>query len=137
MIDSSRKDIMEDVNQDLEPLTQKCQKVKSTLLTVSRNLKSQIDANAQEIFEVGNQKTSGRSSVDFSGDVARLDNRLSALESETANLFTQSEGINFNNMGFRSKNDSDAWIETHTPGGNFGFVVDFHTMMEHNCGKQG
>ena len=108
IIDSSRRIIMEDVKQDLEPLTQNCQKVKSTLLTVSRHLKSQIDANAQEFFEVGNQNTSGGTRVDFSGDIARLDKRLSALESETANLFTQSEGTNLNNMGFRSKKDSDA-----------------------------
>ena len=103
MIDSSKKIVMEEVQQDLEPLTQKCQKVKSTLLGVSRNLKSQIDANAQENFEVRNQRTSRGTGVDFSGDIARLDNRLSGLESETANLFTQSEGISFNNMGFRSK----------------------------------
>ena len=132
MIDVSRKNIMEDFKQDLEPITQKCKKVKSTLLTVSKNLKSQIDANAQEIFEVGNQKSSGSTGTDYAGDIARLDNRLNSLELETANLATErGEGINFNNMGFRSKKDSDAWIETHTPGGNFGFVVDFHSMMEH------
>ena len=33
-------------------------------------------------------------------------------------------------MGFGSKNHSDAWLETYAPGGNFGFVIDFHTTTE-------
>ena len=30
-----------------------------------------------------------------------------------------------------SKQESDAWLEHHAPDGNFGLVVDFHTLMEH------
>ena len=132
MIEVSRSDIMGDIKQDMEPLSLKCNKVKSTLLTVSKNLKTQIDTNAQGIYDVANHKTTGGNSVDFSGDIARLDNILGSLELDTETLLTaQGEGINFNNMGFRSKKDSDAWIETYTPGGNFDFLVDFHTMMEH------
>ena len=54
------------------------------------------------------------------------------MEQEITNqISTKREAIHFHNMGFGSKNDSDAWLKTHTPGGKFGFVIDSHTMMEH------
>ena len=40
MIDGSRSGIMVDIKQDIEPLSMKCKKVESTLLAVSRNLKT-------------------------------------------------------------------------------------------------
>ena len=132
MIDISRSGIMADIKKDIEPLTMKCHKVKPTLLTVSQSLKAQIDINAQGIIDAANQGSPRGDNVDFSRDITRLDNILVVLEFKTASLVSgQGEGIEFNNMRFRGKKDSDAWIETHAPGGNFGFVVDFHTMMEH------
>ena len=30
-----------------------------------------------------------------------------------------------------TKEQSDAWLDLHAPNGNFGYIIDFHTMMEH------
>ena len=86
MIEVSRSDIMGDIKQDMEPLSLKCNKVKSTLLTVSKNLKTQIDTNAQGIYDVANHKTAGGNIVDFSRDIACLDNILGFLELDTKTL---------------------------------------------------
>ena len=39
--------------------------------------------------------------------------------------------VKFHSLDFTSKTDSDAWLEHHAPNGNFGLLVDFHTLMEH------
>ena len=41
------------------------------------------------------------------------------------------DGISFFNLGFRSKKESGAWLELNAPKKQFGFLVDFHTVMEH------
>ena len=34
-------------------------------------------------------------------------------------------------MGFLSKKDAYAWLETNAPGGNLGFIVHVYNLMEH------
>ena len=41
------------------------------------------------------------------------------------------DGVCFHNLGFQSKNEANSWLELHAPKNQFGFVVDFHTVMEH------
>ena len=44
---------------------------------------------------------------------------------------SKGEAIKFDNLGFPSKFESDALLELHVPAGNFGYIIDFHTLMEH------
>ena len=37
--------------------------------------------------------------------------------------------IKFHTLGFTSKDQADAWLDLHVPQGDFGFVIDFHTLM--------
>ena len=54
------------------------------------------------------------------------------MEQETTKLsLTDEKAIKFFNLGFTSKTESDAWLDTHVPSGDFGFVIDFHTLLEH------
>ena len=65
-------------------------------------------------------------------DVTRLDNRMMALEQEVArNRQADGEAVCFFNLGFRSKKESDAWLILNAPKEFFGYLVDFHTVMEH------
>ena len=42
---------------------------------------------------------------------------------------TDDESIKYYNLNFPSKGEADAWLDLHAPGGNFGFVIDFHTLQ--------
>ena len=67
-----------------------------------------------------------------SQDVQRLDNRMKSLEQEVArNRQADGDAVAFFNLGFRSKKEADAWLVMNAPKGNFGYMVDFHTVMEH------
>ena len=51
------------------------------------------------------------------------------------------ESVKFEDLGFGSFNKANAWLENNSPEGHFGFIVDFHTAMEHIArqinGKEG
>ena len=131
-IQTAKKETLEDIEIDVAPLKIKCNKVKTTLALVAKNLKKQADYNTQSILHLENTSVNPAPGVDFSGDIQRVEERLTILEHETANLkSSEGESIKFHNMGFHSKRDSDAWLELHVPGGSFGFIIDFHTLMEH------
>ncbi len=37
----------------------------------------------------------------------------------------------FHNLGFKSKRKADAWLIINAPKQEFGYLVDFYTVMEH------
>ena len=59
--------------------------------------------------------------------------RLSALEIEIQSLKALKDGtaVIFCGLGFKSINDSNNWLLQHSPGKDFGLVVDVHTVMDH------
>ena len=44
---------------------------------------------------------------------------------------SKDKAIRFFNLRFPSKGEADAYLDLHAPVGNFGFVIDFHTLLEH------
>ena len=65
-------------------------------------------------------------------DILAITNRLSKVEQELSRAkAAEGEAIVFHNLGFQSRNESNAWLELNAPKHQFGFVVDFHTIMEH------
>lgn len=60
---------------------------------------------------------------------------LQTLLDEVYKIKARVEGkekpVKFNGFNFNSKEDSDAWMETHNKEGRFGLLVDFHCAMEH------
>ena len=90
---------MEDIKQDMEPLAARCIKVKATLVSVSQNLKEHINRNAQNIKDVEDLQVINGTNVNFSGDIARWDNWLAALETEIANLITTRGSYQFSQYG--------------------------------------
>ena len=65
-------------------------------------------------------------------DILGIMSRLSRLEQELAkSKAADGEGVGFHNLGFQSRNEANAWLELHAPKNQFGFIVDFHTVMEH------
>ena len=66
-------------------------------------------------------------------DIQRLEYRILALEKEISKLaLTEEKAIKIFNLGFSSEGESDVWLDLHLPQGNFGYVIDFHTLLEHN-----
>ena len=112
--------------------------VKDTLINVTRTFKDQISMNARNINYL-EKSTSSRSTnilsdhtVDeLSGDFKELKIQVDNLDDRVKNMDSQGDVIQFHSLNFTSKSEADAWLEHHAPNGNFGLVVDFHTLMEH------
>ena len=65
-------------------------------------------------------------------DISGVTSRVTRLEQEiTRSRAAEGDGVGFNNSGFQSRNEANAWLELHAPKNQFGFIVDFHTIMEH------
>ena len=66
------------------------------------------------------------------GELASITSRMSRIEQEMARSnASEGDGVSFNTMGFQSNSESNAWLELNALKEQFGFVVDFHTVMEH------
>jgi len=59
--------------------------------------------------------------------------KIEDLEREIVTLRSanDNETVKFSNLGFRNKQDCDAWVESNHPGTDFGLVMDFHLVMAH------
>ena len=130
-MDSLEKGMLNKVEATILPLNAKCEKMKESLVKVAKGLKQHASYNTDCINSL--QQTSGNGGgIDYASDIERIDNRLAKLEHKTSSLAqSDKESVRFHNMGFVSKNDADSWLETHAPGGNFGFVFNFYTLVEH------
>ena len=65
-------------------------------------------------------------------DLFRVKNRLTRLEQESARArAAEGEPIGFHHLGFKSKMESKAWFALNAIIDQFGFIVDFHTVIEH------
>lgn len=84
------------------------------------------------MFQQGSVATESRKSPERLSNMSHND-RLSKLESEVQALKALKEGIavNFCSLGFKSLNKSNAWLLRHSPGKEFGLVLDVHMVLEH------
>ena len=54
------------------------------------------------------------------------------LEQESArSRADEGDAIAFHDLGFKSKIESKAWLELNSSTDQFGFMINFHTLMEH------
>ena len=71
-------------------------------------------------------------SHNLSSNILSIEDRIADLESNATILSLSDEkAITFYNFGSLSKNESGAWLDINVPGGNFGFLIDFHTLLKH------
>ena len=134
IVDNERAQIEKTIKSTVEPVKVMSTNVKSSLITIASSLKKQIDATDLRTDTLIQQQMHGTSqnTSAYEVEIEMLKDKVNDLEKDTAKLSLQGEGtIQFHNLGFHGKSDSDAWLELHSPGGGFGFVVDFHTLMEH------
>ena len=95
---------------------------------MSKSLKFQLTSQGQDIENI--RRISTNTTIDPT--INDLKDRIFELELSLARAqVTDDKAINFHNLGFPSKVESDAWLDLHALGGNFGFLVDFHTLLEH------
>jgi len=59
--------------------------------------------------------------------------RIKSLEKEMSQVRATSDHtvIQYAKLGFRSQSECDSWIELHQPKGDYGLLMDFHTVLEH------
>ena len=75
---------------------------------------------------------SSTSNVELMSHINSILTRMTKVEQEVVRVgASEGENILFYNLGFRSKTESDAWLEINAPQQEFGYLVDFHTVMEH------
>ena len=108
----------------IDPISLKTENVKSSLMTIGRSIKRQIEINNKDIISLSKSqiKNSGFSSSD---DISDLTARIELLETSTQRLACKDgNAIKFNSVGFNGKDEADAWLDSHAPHGNFGFLID-------------
>ena len=86
-----------------------------------------------DVSEHWNHQRSPRlTQAPIQGIYLKVYERLKILEQESArSRASEGAAIGFHNLGFRSKTESKAWLQLNAPIDQFGFIVDFHTVMEH------
>jgi len=59
--------------------------------------------------------------------------RMLELEAKVLKMSaaTNAEAIKFAGLGFTTSLEAAAWLEINAPGSEYGFLVDFHAVMEH------
>ena len=105
---------------------------------MSRSLKLQIETNSSNIAGLTSSnawtpgfKTTSNSVEGLLEEFEDLRTQVNQLEGRHEKISAQGELVKFHNLDFTSKEQSDAWLELHAPDGNFGLLIDFHTLMEH------
>ena len=64
-------------------------------------------------------------------DISFLETRLALLEQESAQArAAEGDAIALYDLCFKSNIESKTWLELNAPKNHFGFMIDFHTLME-------
>ena len=117
------------------PITTKVDNTSRGLNTIGTLLKTAVDRNTARINSL--QQAQGAqwntpTLTPLNDNMQRIDERLARFELEVTSMkATKGAAIRFGSLGFKSFDESCSWLETIAPGGSFGFVVDFHIVMEH------
>ena len=118
----------------IDPLEQKVTGLKSIVKQVSNALKGGINNNTSRINRLATlmgHHPSGTMTIP-SSEINQLEARIESLSLEVVKLKnSHKESIAFHGLGFPSFEESKAWLQIKVPTGQFGYVVDFHTTMEH------
>ena len=103
------------------------------LVNILVNKTQQGFAKSGEKFRLLEKKVANGVGAGANGSqLGLLADRVKKLEQDAAKLKgADGVAVAFNNLGFTSRRESDAWLELNAPKDQFGFVVDFHTVMEH------
>ena len=136
-------DLSREVN-TLKSRISNVEKFSSDFLQISKGMKSQTQQlNDLQAFTIKNMKdivsmmkvdqnktfiTNNHSSVSSS-----IENRLQHLE-ETLNSYVNANdesAVKFGALAFRSQAEATTWLKRNFPGPHFGFLVDFHMLMEY------
>lgn len=63
---------------------------------------------------------------DIAQRLMKLESLLSGVTADKDKRF-----IKFGNLNLRSLKECEAWLDSNHPGGDFGFIINFHAAMEH------
>ena len=133
ILDSEREQMKRVIQASVDPVKVMSTNVKTSLISIASSLKKQIDSNENKMNRlIQHHLQTPQATGNYDAEIEEMNDKIKDLERDTAKLSLKGEGtVQFHSLGFHGKGDSDAWLELHSPGGGFGFVVDFHTLMEH------
>ena len=119
----------------INPLGQKVMGLKSTLKQVSNSLKVGIKNNTLKINRLGTLMglhTRGNAPSTPFSEIERLEAKIEKNSLEVVQLKnSHKEKKSFHGLGFRSFDEARAWLQIKVPTEQFGFIVDFQTIIEH------
>ena len=100
-----------------------------------KNFKEMIGIMKQDpnqTMPMTNHASQAASMAISQSEFSDLKNRLSHVEAEVqSHLNANDEAtIKFGSLGFRSQPQATIWLKEHSPGPQFGFLIDFHMLME-------
>ena len=100
-------------------------KMQNIISLVVKKTNEGFEQQSKRIKSISSSPSHTSFSPSFESRVSRLEQELSKVRA------ADGEAIAFNNLGFRSKDEAGAWIDLNAPKDDFGYIVDFHTAMEH------
>jgi hypothetical protein len=112
--------------------------LKATLVEAIRLLTLRIAANSDRLTileQVSAPVDTIMSSPDARSGEAfdQFERRVSEMEIEMNRLTSQTDqqAIRFSSLGFRGKDEADAWLAINEPSHDYGLFVDAHMVLEH------
>ena len=121
-----------DLDQHTIALNATVSNVKKALSGVAKGAKGGIEQNMSRLSALEASSLSEAHAYTAPPDLSLVFERLTLLEQESArSRASEGAAVGFHDLGFRSKTEAHAWLVLNAPVDQFGFMVDFHTVMEH------
>ena len=105
--------------------------LRRTVVAIAKATKDGAEGNMTRL-DFLELKPSINAHVSSNGNNVGLKARLVLLKQESARArAAEGDTIAFHDLGFRPTIESNAWLTMNVPNKEFGYVIDFHTLMEH------
>ena len=109
--------------------------VKKFAVAASRSLQENMVASFAKVYSAISDKPFSPSGDQSTASETRMQvmmDRMLELEAKVLKMSaaTNAEAIKFAGLGFTTSSEAAAWLEIHASS-DYGFLVDFHTVMEH------
>ena len=134
LLKDTKIDIQVEMKDAIGPIKTKFENFFTSLSTIGNNLKSGLEDSYDRINELAEEVRILKStrSSHHTDDIRLIVERLERVEVGLTRAEKDSgDNVKFEDLGFGSFDDANAWLEMHCPDGHFGFIVDFHIAMEH------
>ena len=128
----NRQEAQDDLVRYVTPLQEKVNGLFTALKDIGDNVSGELGRQANRINWLSQQQNIRQPpAVDHQREIDKLNEQIQGLTLSITELRAdQAESIKFADLGFRSYQEAASWSERFNPDDSFGFLVDFHIVME-------